>query len=107
MNTKKLFSFSLLMALALSMSLFAANAPQHVGELNIPLHPVPSGGTHPRIPGLVPIQCHFLNGCLTFSYMANLGLLQCDVVRQSDQAVVQASFNACEEGSDSLYIGQL
>ena len=37
MNTKKLFSFSLLMALALSMSLFAANAPQHVGELNIPL----------------------------------------------------------------------
>ena len=26
--------------------------------------------------------------------MANLGLLQCDVVRQSDQAVAQATFNA-------------
>ena len=106
MNTKKLFSFSLLMALALSMSLFAANAPQHVGELNIPLHPVPSGGTHPRIPGLVPIQCNFLNGILTFSYMANLGLLQCDVVRQSDQAVAQATFNACADGSDSLYVSE-
>ena len=93
MNTKKLFSFSLLMALALSMSLFAANAPQHVGELNIP-------------PGLVPIQCNFLNGILTFSYMANLGLLQCDVVRQSDQAVAQATFNACADGSDSLYVSE-
>lgn len=101
---KKLFSISLLMTLALSMSLFAAKAPQHVGELNIPLHPVPSGGTHPRIPGQVPIECRYMYGSLTFSYTADLGLLQCDVVRQSDQAVVQATFNACEEGSDSLYV---
>ena len=104
MFTNRTLFVSLLMMLALSMSLFAANAPQHVGKLNIPLHPVPSGGTHPRCPAIVPIQCYYLEGSLTFIYTADLGTLQCEVVRQSDQEIFAATFSASEDSSDSLYV---
>lgn len=104
MCTKQFFAFILLMMQAFSMTLFAARAPQQIGELNIPLHPVPSGGTHPRLPELVPIQCNYMQGSLMFTYTANLGLLHCDVVRQSDQTTFRAMFTACQDGTDSLYV---
>ncbi len=106
MFTKRFFILCLLMMQALSISLFAANTSQQDGKLNIPLHPVPTGGTHPRCPPLVPIQCFYMDGSLTFTYTIDLGTLCCEVVRQSDQKVFEATFSACAEDADSLYVSE-
>ena len=104
MFMKRLFTISLLLLSALAMSLYAANASQQTDKLNIPLHPVPAGGTHPRCPAQVSILCYYMDGSLTFIYTANLGTLHCDVVRQSDKTVYEATFFAIAEGSDSLFV---
>lgn len=52
----------------------------------------------------VPIQCYYSNGELTFIFSANLGRVECEVVRVSDNEVFDAMFYATNGGSDSLYV---
>ena len=52
----------------------------------------------------VPIQCYYSNGELTFTFSANLGTVECEVVRLSDETVYEATFYATNGGYDSLYV---
>ena len=75
--------------------------------LNFPLplypEPIPEGSGN-RNPISVPIECFFFNGELTFTFSADLGTVECEVVRLSDEATFDAIFYAVNGGSDSLYV---
>ena len=73
----------------------------------VPIKPYPStnpNGTGHRNPDSVPIQCYYSNGELTFTFSADLGTVECEVVRLSDETVYEAIFYATNGGYDSLYV---
>ena len=90
---------ALLLAMSISFSLFAneENSPQ---DTPIPIKPVKEGIL--RSP--VPISCLYSDGVLTFTFSADLGTVECEVVRQSDLEVYDATFHAVDGGSDNLYV---
>ena len=85
------------MALTLFALARAENTP-------VPVNPLPNSETYPRVPAHVPIRCYYSDGELTFTFSANLGIVECEVVRLSDEAVFDAMFYAVSGGSDSLYV---
>ena len=89
----------IMLALCIAIPLFAdeVNPPQ---EVPISSTPPPEGIF--RSP--VPIQCYYLNGELTFTFSADLGTVDCEVVRLSDETVSEATFYATNGGYDSLYV---
>ena len=71
----------------------------------IPLTPKPiNGGSGNRVPLVIPIQCSYAEGELTFTFSASLGTVECEVVRVSDNEVFDATFYAVSGGTDSLYV---
>ena len=88
--------------MAISLPVFADNAPQQGAGQDVPLYPFPTNGTYPRSP--IPIECSYSNGELTFTFSATLGTVECEVVRLSDEATFDAIFYAVNGGSDSLYV---
>ena len=87
----------LLMALTLFALARAENTP-------VPVNPLPNSETYPRVPAHVPIRCYYSDGELTFTFSANLGIVECEVVRLSDQTVYETIFYATNGGYDSLYV---
>lgn len=89
----------IMLAMCIALPLFAdeANPPQ---DVPIIITPPPTG--IPRSP--VPIQCYYSNGELTFTFSADLGTVECEVVRLSDETVYEATFYATNGGYDSLYV---
>ena len=88
------------------MSTMCIAIPLFAEETNPPQE-VPNSSTPPpegvfRSP--VSIQCYYSNGELTFTFSANLGIVECEVVRVSDETVYEATFYATNGGSDSLYV---
>lgn len=85
-------------AISLSNRLYASTE-------SIPLNPKPPiSGTGHRTPALVPISCLYSDGVLTFTFSADLGTVECEVVRVSDSEVFDATFYAVSGSSDSLYV---
>ena len=89
--------FMLTMCIAIPLFTEETNPPQ---EVPISSTPPPEGVF--RSP--VSIQCYYSNGELTFTFSANLGIVECEVVRVSDETVYEATFYATNGGSDSLYV---
>ena len=87
----------MLMALALFALAKGENTP-------VPVNPLPSSETYPRVPAHVPIRCYYSDGDLFFSFSATLGTVECEVVRVSDNEVFDATFYAVSGGLDSLYV---
>lgn len=104
MNSKKTLTVFLLLLLALFMPVFADNAPQQDVGQDVPLYPFPTNGTYPRSPDIAPIECSYSNGELTFTFSANLGRVECKVVRMSDNRVFDATFYVVSGSYDSLYV---
>lgn len=82
---------------------YASSSVEAVDE--VPLHPEgwiddPTN----RSPTSIPIHCFYSNGELTFTFSANLGTVECEVVRVSDEEVFDATFYAVSGGSYSLYV---
>lgn len=72
---------------------------------DVPLLPNPIvEGPGNRTPTTIPIQCYYSNGELTFTFSADLGTVDCEVVRLSDETVYEATFYATNGGYDSLYV---
>ena len=61
-------------------------------------------GTGHRTPAQVPIRCFYSNGELTFTFSADLGTVECEVVRVSDNEVFDGTLYAVSGGTDSLYV---
>ena len=82
---------------------FSSFASNEIGS--IPLIPI-SGEDEEghRGPNYLPIQCYYSNGELTFTFSADLGTVECEVVRLSDETVYEATFYATNGGYDSLYV---
>ena len=78
-----------MLTMCIAIPLFAeeTNPPQ---EVPISSTPPPEGVF--RSP--VSIQCYYSNGELTFTFSANLGIVECEVVRVSDETVYEATFYA-------------
>ena len=101
---KKILFFVLTFVVTLlPFELYSLSSMEAVDE--VPLHPEewfdePTN----RSPGIVPIQCYYSNGELTFTFSADLGTVDCEVVRLSDETVYEATFYATNGGSDSLYV---
>lgn len=94
---KKLISCVLALTILVAQPILASE--------DVPLNKEPiSGGIGHRTPDLVPIQCSYSDGELTFTFSANLGTVECEVVRLSDEATFDAIFYAVNGGSDSLYV---
>lgn len=89
----------IMLALCIAIPLFAeeTNPPQ-----DVPIIVTPPPTDIPRSP--VPIQCYYSNGELTFTFSADLGTVECEVVRLSDETVYEATFYATNGGYDSLYV---
>lgn len=98
----------LLLALILSVAYLPIEAhavPSLEESVPIPINPdTGNQGAGNRTPDIVPIQCYYSNGELTFTFSANLGTVDCEVVRLSDETVYEATFYATNGGSDSLYV---
>lgn len=72
---------------------------------DVPLLPNPIvEGPGNRTPTTVPIHCTISEGELTFIFSADLGAVECEVVRLSDQTVYETIFYATNGGYDSLYV---
>lgn len=102
---KKIRLFLLALAL-LFISPMETNATSTMMTRNdIPLIPNPSTGDYGhRIPAVVPISCYYSEGELTFTFSANLGTVECEVVRVTDHEVFEATFYATNGGYYSLYV---
>ena len=89
----------IMLTMCIAFPLFAdeTNPPQDVPIIN-----TPPPTDIPRSP--VPIRCYYSNGELSFTFSANLGTVECEVVRVSDNEVFDATFYATNGGSDSLYV---
>ena len=70
----------------------------------VPLIPISGDEEEHRGPNYLPIQCYYFGGELTFTFSADLGTVECEVVRLSDEATFDAIFYAVNGGSDSLYV---
>ena len=71
----------------------------------VPINPDKGGqSSGNRSPAQVPISCYYSEGELTFTFSAPLGIVECEVVRVSDNEVFDAMFYAVSGGSDSLYV---
>lgn len=97
--------------LLMSLAIFLVQPPVDAvanchtnGPDEIPLDKNPTGGNGHRIPAQVPISCYYSEGELTFTFSANLGIVECEVVRVSDNEVFDATFYAVSGSSDSLYV---
>ena len=92
---------AIMFALSGAASLYAEedNIPKEV-----PLASNPTKEGVFRSPGIAAITCYFLEGELTFTFSAPLGIVECEVVRVSDNEVFDATFYAVSGGSDSLYV---
>ncbi len=97
--------------LLMSLAIFLVQPPVDAvanchtnGPDEIPLDKNPTGGNGHRIPAQVPISCYYSEGELTFTFSANLGIVECEVVRVSDEEVFDATFYAVSGGSYSLYV---
>lgn len=82
---------------------YASSSVEAVDE--VPLHPEgwiddPTN----RSPTSIPIHCFYSNGELTFTFSANLGTVECEVVRLSDETTFDAIFYAVSGSSESLYV---
>ena len=98
---KKNHLSAILLALIVILPVFAGqdNPPQ-----DVPIASNPDKGGIFRAPALVPISCLYSDGVLTFTFSADLGTVECEVIRQSDLEVYDATFQAVDGGSDSLYV---
>ena len=100
---KQLIAALTIIVMAMLSEAFAVSSTNDIG--NIPLYPEPiPEGSGNRNPISVPIECFFFNGELTFTFSADLGTVECEVVRLSDEATFDAIFYAVNGGSDSLYV---
>ena len=99
MKQHSFFLSVIMLAMCIANPLFAeeTNPPQ-----DVPIITTPPPTDIPRSP--VPIRCYYSNGELTFTFSANLGTVECEVVRLSDEATFDAIFYAVNGGSDSLYV---
>ena len=87
----------------LPVELYASSSMEAVDE--VPIHPEgwiddPTN----RSPAPIPIHCFYSNGELTFTFSADLGTVECEVVRLSDETVYEATLYATNGGYDSLYV---
>lgn len=92
---------AIMFALSGAASLYAEedNIPKEV-----PLASNPTKEGVFRSPGIAAITCYFLEGELTFIFSTDLGAVECEVVRLSDQTVYETIFYATNGGYDSLYV---
>jgi hypothetical protein len=101
-NKKSFISILTISVFALFTELNASSSINDIGH--IPLNPEPIESLGHRAPTTVPIQCYYSNGELTFTFSADLGTVECEVVRLSDETVYEATFYATNGGYDSLYV---
>ena len=76
-------------------------------SIPIPFNPRPGSGTigtGNRSHELIPLTCYYSNGDLIFTFSANLGTVECEVVRVTDHEVFEATFYTVSGGSESLYV---
>ena len=85
---KKNHLSAILLALIVILPVFAGqdNPPQ-----DVPIASNPDKGGIFRAPALVPISCLYSDGVLTFTFSADLGTVECEVIRQSDLEVYDAT----------------
>ena len=86
----------------LPVNSFASSSSNETDQ--VPLIPISGEEDDHRGPYYLPIQCYYSNGELTFTFSADLGTVDCEVVRLSDETVYEATFYAINGGSDSLYV---
>ena len=101
-NKMTLFGF---LAFLVMQSFYGLASPSHESEMPVPINTgTENPGTGHRTPTIAPIQCYYSDGELTFTFSADLGTVECEVVRLSDEATFDAIFYAVNGGSDSLYV---
>ena len=103
---RKLFAAFLILVLSGARQNLEANVST-VMESKDPIPILPSGnGSNPghRTPAQVPIQCYYSDGELTFTFSAPLGIVECEVIRVSDNEVFDGTLYAVSGGTDSLYV---
>ena len=92
------------LALVVSFQCFELHA---ASDSSIPVPIIPnegqSGKGH-RTPAQIPISCYYSEGELNFTFSANLGTVECEVVRVTDHEVFEATFYTVSGGSESLYV---
>ncbi len=102
---KKIRLFLLALALLFILPMETNASSTMMTRNDIPLIPKPKTGEDGhRIPAVVPISCYYSEGELTFTFSANLGTVECEVVRVTDHEVFEATFYTVSGGSDSLYV---
>jgi len=98
----------LLMALFFSVLMSSTQAfasSSNDASVPVPINTDPDNpGTGHRTPIMIPIQCYYSDGELTFTFSATLGTVECEVVRVSDDEVFDGTLYAISGGTDSLYV---